>query len=245
MHEFIIDYTNAEQVSHLLEVMKKHGFVVLRAVQELQQHSREERKLLRDWRSALSEPHAYGLDKQWLSYDANRGDGFIPQSSETAVSGALPDLKTMFHLYMDGRIPEVLKENTIQCIKWRVDLAKNLLNLLEQQLPTAEKNKMSIASLTNLIEPNNCLFRAVHYPKLSAEDLQSGRMRSAQHYDLNVFTCMPVDERTAGLQIQDVTHEKWIDMASCTSPGDLIVFSAEMLSIVTNGYIRPALHKVS
>ena len=118
-------------------------------------------------------------------------------------------------------------------------LSLTLLNWVEQVLPEAIRQQLSIP-LSDMVERStHTLLRVIHYPPIN-DDIEPGAIRAAAHEDINLLTMLPA-ATAKGLQVQ-TRDGTWLDVPC--EPGWLIINAGDMLAECTQGYFKATPHRV-
>lgn len=179
-------------------------------------------------------------EKYQYAFDPKKHDGFISQSlSETAKGFEVPDIKEFYHYYAWGRCPTSLLTLTQTLAAAMTDMAKTLLTWIEEHMPAAVSEKLSMP-LTKMIEGSELtLLRFIHYPPLTGNE-PAGAVRAAAHEDINLLTVLP-SATTGGLQVKDQCGE-WLDVP-CRA-GRIVINAGDMLQECTGHYYPSTTHRV-
>lgn len=95
-------------------------------------------------------------------------------------------------------------------------------------------------TLPDIAKDGNTILRALHYPPISNDQLESGAVRAAAHEDINLITIL-CEATEGGLEI--LTRDgKWLEIL--THKGQMVVDSGDMLSRITNEIIPSTTHRV-
>lgn len=174
------------------------------------------------------------------SYDPNTQDGFVNTSlSETAKGNTTKDLKQFYHYYKSGRCPESLRDVTQRMYDELERMSIDVLQILEDQLPSDIREKISLPFDDMVRCSENTLLRAIYYPILTGYEDQNA-MRSAEHEDIDLITII-ASPTTPGLQVK-YRDGQWIDVPH--DPDYVIINSGDMLSECTSGFYPSATHRV-
>tara|TARA_B000000557_G_C20790323_1_gene450715 strand:- start:124 stop:960 length:837 start_codon:yes stop_codon:yes gene_type:complete len=178
-------------------------------------------------------------DKHNYIYDSKKQDGYFPYLSENAKGSNLKDLKEFYHIYPNGRYPNMISKSTKDLYKSLTEIAEILLSWIERNIPQKISMKFSMP-LSKMVKnsPKN-LLRIIHYPALNGNE-KHGMVRAAAHGDINLLTVL-VAGTEPGLQVQDINGE-WHDV-SC-NPGTIAINTGDMLQLTSSGYFPSTIHRV-
>ncbi|TRX53487.1 2OG-Fe(II) oxygenase family protein [Thalassomonas sp. M1454] len=228
----VVDYLSENAGQEFVASLRETGFGVLRnhpIKQELVE------SIYQNWQQFF-----LAGNKEDFAFDPEKQDGFFSSEiSETAKGHKQKDIKEYYHIYPWGRIPEELKTEILHYYQLASELAKELLNWVEQYSP-AEVAKLYSEPLSNMImDTPNTLLRVLHYPPLSGDE-EMGAIRAAAHEDINLLTILPAANEP-GLQVQLKSGE-WQDVPS--DFGNLIINIGDMLQEASGGYFPSTSHRV-
>lgn len=192
-------------------------------------------KVYRDWAAF------FGTDeKNEYTFDEESQAGYFPPTvSEVAKGNTIKDLKEYFHYYSWGPCPDHLRTDADMLITQLTDLAKMLLGFIENHLPQAIHDNLSMPLNQMLEGSKRILLRILNYPPLTGDEPE-GAMRAAEHGDINLITLLPA-ATAEGLQAKAKTGE-WVNVP--INKDWIIVNAADMLQECTGGYIPSTLHRV-
>lgn len=227
-----VDFLNPNAAKQLSKSLLETGFAVV--VNHL-----IDSNLVFDTYQSWQDFFASDYRNQYL-FDEKSQTGFIPfERSETAKGYEHPDLKEFFSYYDWGPCPPRQSELTRRLRDDMLVLADVLLRWIEQEMPPQARANLT-SSLTDMIKDSPVhMMRIIHYPPLSGSET-SGAVRAAAHEDINFITLLPT-ATAPGLEVQDLGGN-WHAL-EC-DPGSIIVNTAEMLQIATNGYYKATTHRV-
>ncbi|HEY4333794.1 MAG TPA: 2OG-Fe(II) oxygenase family protein [Ilumatobacteraceae bacterium] len=172
---------------------------------------------------------------------AGNQDGYHPMSmAEQAVGAKAADLKEFFHWYPWARQPPGVSAATGRFFTAAYDLAKTLLDWLDQELATRIDRPLPRSLTSMLVGSRRTLLRVAHYPPLTAAP-PPGSMRAAPHEDINLLTVLPAAD-SPGLQVLG-RDGAWTDVAD--DAGTITINAGDMLQLVTGGAVRSATHRVA
>lgn len=226
-----VDWQSPEAHKNLALSLKETGFVVIGnhgIPASLFQNVKEV------WEKyfASDAKYDYMFDK-----NAFPQDGYIP--TEQAKGHAFKDLKEFYHVYWNGRIPESMREVTLDLYQRLCQLGIGLIAGLEEQTPEDIKRKFS-CPLTEMLDPyGQTLFRVIHYPPMLGEEPQ-GALRAAAHEDINLITLLPASDEP-GLEAKDI-HGNW-HTVPC-DPGMIVVNAGDFLQLCSGYYYKSTTHRV-
>ena len=226
-----VDLQLPDAPTHFVKSLQKTGFAVLH------QHPIDMNlvnEVYSMWSNFFnsSEKHSY-------LFHTVKQDGYFPFKSENAKGSDEKDLKEFFHIYPWGRCPDLLETKTRQLYDQLVELACQLLNWIEKEVPTEISSNFSIP-LEKMIDdsPRN-LLRIINYPSLSGNE-KPNAVRAAAHEDINLITVLCAGTES-GLQAQDM-NGNWHDI-EC-DPGSIAVNTGDMLQMCSNNYFPSTTHRV-
>ncbi len=160
-------------------------------------------------------------------------DGYFPASiSEKAKGAEVRDLKEFFQYYPWGQYPESFSTNTKKLYKQLNQLASALLIWLEDELPTAIADKLSMPLSAMIDQSEQTMLRILHYPPLSGNE-PVGAVRAAAHEDINLITLL-VGATSSGLQVKD-NQGDWHEVPC--SKESIVVNIGDMLALATDNYV--------
>lgn len=180
-------------------------------------------------------------EKQQFAFDPKTHDGFIScELSETAKGESIKDIKEFYHLYMQGRCPEPLREPSRRLMQALIDMASQLLAWSAEGLPENLQKQLSEPLPSMIKESDYSLFRIIHYPPLTGHE-PAGAMRAAAHEDINLLTLLPA-ATAEGLQA--LTNDgQWLDVP--IRKDWIIVNSGDMLAEATENFYPATKHRVT
>lgn len=176
--------------------------------------------------------------KKEFMYDTKEQDGFFPIGAETAKGHKIADIKEFYHVYPGKRIPDELREVTFTLRTRLYDLAKNLLAMVQTQLPENIVARFD-RPLKEMVSNDRTLFRILNYPPLRSDETP-GALRAQAHEDINLLTVLPAAS-AQGLQVQDV-NGVW-HTVPCDF-GSIAVNTGDMMQMVTQHYLPATTHRV-
>lgn len=228
-----VDYRSSLASATLCESLKETGFAVLRnhpISPELIS------KAYQQWRDFFMLDDA--TKKNYL-YQKPKQDGYFPFRTENAKDRKISDLKEFFHVYPHGCIPEQLKEISLAIFQSLHKLSAELLQWIENFLPTDVAKQLSMPLHKMIEDSTNTLLRVLHYPPLT-DVTENEAVRAAPHEDINLITLLPA-ATTPGLEVLD-TQGQW-HAVSC-DPGSIVINIADMLQMCTQQYFKSTTHRV-
>ncbi|MES2204318.1 MAG: 2OG-Fe(II) oxygenase family protein [Pseudomonadota bacterium] len=172
-------------------------------------------------------------------YDPKEQDGYFPIGQETAKGEKIADIKEFYHVYPGKRIPDELREVTFELRTCLYDLAKELLVMVQSQLPESVTVNFD-RSLKEMVSNKRTLFRILHYPPLKGSETPDAT-RAKPHEDINLITLLPAASKN-GLQVKD-TQGRWHEVP-CDF-GSISVNTGDMIDMVTRGYLPATTHQVT
>ncbi len=232
MHIPQVDYKSKSASIDFANSLKNTGFAVLKNHPIDQSLIKE---VFAEW-----EKFFHGNYKNSYLYNNDTQDGFFPISvSETAVGYSTKDLKEFYHYYPWGQFPKELSDKTIKLFAQMNNIAIELLQWVENNLPSDIRNNLS-EPLSHMIKNSNqTLMRILHYPPLTGNE-DKNAVRASAHGDINLLTIL-VAASESGLQVQDINNN-WLDVP--VDPGMLAINIGDMLQEATNGFFKSTLHRV-
>jgi isopenicillin N synthase-like dioxygenase len=118
-------------------------------------------------------------------------------------------------------------------------LARDVLNAIELGLNVPE------GTFTSCMESEIDELRIQHYPSLSTEKLQSGKIKRCHpHTDFGFITLL-FQDLTGGLEIEDRANGGWLPVVPTGDPTEVGVYIGDTLVHKTNGYLKAAVHQVT
>jgi len=181
----------------------------------------------------------YSNEKYNYMFDLNKQDGFFPIKSENAKGFSAKDYKEFYHVYVNERIPNQLKIETLQIKRMLKSIAINLLEWIDQLTPNEIKNSFSIPLKKMVKNSKNDLLRIIHYPPID-KNIDKNSIRAAAHEDINLITIL-LSGSQPGLQVKTKDNE-WLDVKS--DKGWIIVNIGDMLQECSGGYYPSTTHRV-
>jgi len=176
--------------------------------------------------------------KKEFMFDPKEQDGFFPVGAETAKGHQIADVKEFYHVYPNKRIPDELREMTFELRTRLYDLAKNLLSMVQSQLPEEIVAGFD-RPLKEMVSNNRTLFRILNYPPLRSDETP-GALRAQAHEDINLLTVLPAAS-AQGLQVQDINGDWHVVPCDLDS---IAVNTGDMIDMVTRGYLPATTHRV-
>lgn len=180
-------------------------------------------------------------DSKWL-FNPKTQSGYVPISlSETAKNSDLKDHKSFFHYYPHTGAPEELQSITLKVYRDLENVAKTLLEWINEELPESIQSNLSMPLPDMVTDSNRTLLRILHYPAINSNTpIEPGTLRAAPHEDINLITILP-HSTESGLQVKTKTGE-WIPVNA--GPHELIVNVGDMLAECTDNALQATTHKV-
>ncbi|MBX3284456.1 MAG: isopenicillin N synthase family oxygenase [Actinobacteria bacterium] len=148
-------------------------------------------------------------------------------------------LRTRFpHRYHDQVLPEAAVPGITEVLNAFhdaiADLQRRVLRIIATGIGCHED------FFEKMLVDGSTLSRAIHYPPMdSAPD--APHVWAGEHADINLITALP-RATAAGLQVKLKDEDRWIDAVA--PEGGAIINTGLMLEIITNGTIRPGVHRV-
>lgn len=181
-----------------------------------------------------------GVDKFNFQFDPKTHDGYIGLDlSETAKGHELKDIKEFFHYYPWGRVPENLKDITANLYVTLNQLASKLLLWVEQALPQAVRQQLSMPLSDMIKGSKHTLLRIINYPPLNGDE-PAGAVRAAAHEDINLLTVLPA-ATAEGLEVKDKS-DRWLPVP--VRRDWIIINSGDMLAECTQNFFTATSHRV-
>ncbi|HEX2549333.1 MAG TPA: 2OG-Fe(II) oxygenase family protein [Gammaproteobacteria bacterium] len=177
-------------------------------------------------------------EKRNFLFERSTQDGYFPFQSENAKNYRIGDLKEFFHIYPWGRMPEDLKEISLDLYHRLEKFGAELLDWIEKFLPEPVAKKLSMPLKDMIHDSPNTLFRVLHYPPI--KEIQAGAVRAAPHEDINLITLLPA-ATSPGLEVLDKDNQ-W-HIVSC-DPGNIVVNVGDMLQMCTENFYKSTTHRV-
>nr|HMT02351.1 2-oxoglutarate and iron-dependent oxygenase domain-containing protein [Burkholderiales bacterium] len=147
MHIPQVDYKSKSASIDFANSLKNTGFAVLKNHPIDQSLIKE---VFAEW-----EKFFHGNYKNSYLYNNDTQDGFFPISvSETAVGYSTKDLKEFYHYYPWGQFPKELSDKTIKLFAQMNNIAIELLQWVENNLPSDIRNNLS-EPLSHMIKNSN------------------------------------------------------------------------------------------
>lgn len=228
-----VDYRSSHAASTLCESLKETGFAVLC------NHPISSQLIssaYQQWSDFFTLDDA--IKKKYL-YQKPKQDGYFPFRTENAKDRKISDLKEFYHVYPHGCIPEQLKEISLTIFQSLHKLSAELLQWIENFLPTAVAQQLSMPLHKMIEDSTNTLLRVLHYPPLH-DVTETEAVRAAPHEDINLITVLPA-ATTPGLEVLD-SKGQW-HAISC-DPGSIVINVADMLQMCTQHYLKSTTHRV-
>lgn len=227
-----VDYQSPTAAKDFVESLRQTGFGVLKNHPIPKQRVSD---IYKHWEDFFN-----GQDKDTYLYDKNTQDGFFPTSvSEIAKGFKKKDIKEYYHYYPWGKCPADLKNEIHSYYESTSDLARELLNWIEEQSPE-DVSRHYREPLSNMIKDSEqTLLRILHYPPLKGDE-EPDAIRAAAHEDINLITILP-SANEPGLQVK-AKDGSWLDVP-CDF-GNLIVNIGDMLQEASGHYFPSTTHRV-
>jgi isopenicillin N synthase-like dioxygenase len=177
--------------------------------------------------------------KNKFLYTKSTQDGYFPFQSENAKDSHIGDLKEFFHIYPWGRIPDHLRDISLELYQKLEKFAAKLLEWIEIFLPENVAKNLSMPLKEMIVKSPNTLLRVLHYPPLQNQ-VEKGAIRAAPHEDINLITLLPA-ATAPGLEVLDM-QGRW-HKVNC-DPGNIVVNVGDMLQMCTEYYYKSTTHRV-
>ena len=227
-----INYQNENAKNDFIDSLRESGFAVL------YNHSIDIELI----NTVYSEWEIFFSDKKKYDYlfDLEKQDGYFPMKSENAKDSDIKDLKEFYHIYLPwGRIPELLKNNTLKIRQELKKIGIELLRWIDDLAPQNIKENFSLP-LYDMVEGSTTnLLRVIHYPPLRDDD-DNNAIRAGAHEDINLITVL-ISGSEPGLQVINANGD-WVDVKS--DPGWLVINIGDMLQECSGGYYPSTTHRV-
>lgn len=228
----IVDYTAKDAPQRFVQSLKETGFGILinHPIKQSLVTS-----IYQNWQTFFNSE-----EKHHFVFNPEKQDGyFSSEISEIAKGHTQKDIKEYYHVYPWGRIPKALREEILHYYQLSSDLARELLDWVEEFSPEHVAKSYSEA-LSNMIKDTpNTLLRVLHYPPFTGNEAL-GAIRAAAHEDINLLTILPAANEP-GLQVK-LQDGSWLDVPS--DFGHLIINIGDMLQEASNGYFPSTTHRV-
>ncbi|MFC6440972.1 isopenicillin N synthase family oxygenase [Bowmanella sp. JS7-9] len=227
-----VDYASDNAAKDFVESLHQTGFGVLK------NHPIQQKMVDTIYEAAKA---FFAKDEKYdYRYNVGTQDGYFPPDvSEVAKGHTVKDIKEYFHYYPWGQCPEELKPYLSSYYEHAMNLAKELLNWIEQYSPEAVAANYS-EPLSNMVKDSDqTLLRVLHYPPFKGDE-EPGAIRAAAHEDINLITILPAANEP-GLQVK-TKEDTWLDVP-CDF-GNLIVNIGDMLQEASGGYFPSTTHRV-
>ena len=227
-----IDYKDMKSPDIFVESLRNSGFAVI------YNHDIDMELIntvYKEWKDFF-----YSKEKYNYLFDLEKQDGYFPMKSENAKDSSLKDIKEFYHIYLPwGRIPDLLKDNTLKVRSELKKIGLILLKWIDDLTPPEIKKNFSMP-LYDMIEGSQTnLLRIIHYPPLREEDDENA-IRAGAHEDINLITVLLAGSQP-GLQVID-NNNKWVDVES--DSGWIVVNIGDMLQECSRGYYPSTTHQV-
>lgn len=230
MRVAVVNYKDLNAPELFSESLKNTGFAVLT-------HHPVNMQLIdsayQKWKEFFS-----SADKAQYTYQKPSQQGYFPFKTENAKNNKTSDLKEFYHFYLGGKIPQELQDISTSIYKDLHNLARNLLQWIEDYLPQDVSKKLAMPLKDMIIDSPNTLLRILHYPPL--QENQESALRAAPHEDINLITLLPA-ATAPGLEVLD-TQGNWHEV-NC-NPGNMVVNVGDMLQMCTEFYYKSTTHRV-
>lgn len=230
MEVLTVDYRAANAPALFCQSLQETGFAVLHN-HPIDQHLMME--AYEKWREFFQSG-----DKQHYVYQKPAQDGYFPFRTEKAKNSQLSDLKEFYHFYKWGKIPPTTKAVTLQISDVLTCLAMEILQWVEEHLPNAVKNGLSMPLSKMIVDSPNTLLRILHYPPVQIENAPA--VRAAPHEDINLLTLLPA-ATAPGLEVL-AKNKEW-HAVNCDI-GNIVVNVGDMLQLCTQGFYQSTTHRV-
>ncbi len=198
---------------------------------------------------------AYGAFKEFFALDdevkrkyedaaTGRKRGYTSFGVEHAKDNAKPDLKEFYHLGRDERAESVTENLWPQ----EAPEVRRAGSALFEAMDACAQTMLEAVSLylgreagflPQMARKGDSIVRVIHYPVCDGFD-EPGKMRAAQHEDINLMTLLP-ESTESGLEL--LTREgEWLPIHAIE--GQMIVDTGDMMQRITNGLLPATTHRV-
>ncbi|OGT48282.1 MAG: 2OG-Fe(II) oxygenase [Gammaproteobacteria bacterium RIFCSPHIGHO2_12_FULL_41_15] len=228
----VIDYNALNVAEAFTRALKDIGFAVI-ANSPVRQALIDE--AYRDWYAFFNSE-----EKQDYAFDPKTHAGFISQAlSENAKGNAIKDIKEFYHYFEWGPCPENLKQVTQALYSDLKNLARTLLQWIDEKTPEDIRQKFSMPLSEMIADDRRTLFRLIHYPPLTGHE-PKGALRAAAHGDINLITLLTAAS-AEGLEVLDKKGQ-WLPVPH--NANWIVVNVADMLQEATDHYYPSTQHRV-
>ena len=185
------------------------------------------------------------VKRQYENAAGGRKRGYTSFGVEHAKDNAKPDLKEFFHLGREDRAEGVTANLWPQAEAPQVKAAGS--DLFEAMDACAQTMLEAVSIylgcepdfLPEMARGGDSIVRVIHYPVCDGFD-EPGKMRAAQHEDINLMTLLP-ESTESGLEL--LTREgEWLPIHAIE--GQMIVDTGDMMQRITNGLLPATTHRV-
>ncbi|WP_086933021.1 isopenicillin N synthase family dioxygenase [Agarilytica rhodophyticola] len=232
MNMQIVDYTASNAAELFVTSLRETGFGVL------ENHPIEQsllESIYTNWQTFFN-----GEEKFDYVFDKEKFDGYFPMDvSETAKGSKHRDIKEFYHVYLNGRVPQQLREEIFEYYNKTSAFAAKLLSWIEEFSPKDVAQNYSQPLSEMIRDTDKTLLRVLHYPPVTGTE-EVGAVRAAAHEDINLITILPAANQP-GLQVKTKEGE-WMDVP-CNF-GNLIINIGDMLQEASSGYFPSTSHRV-
>lgn len=189
------------------------------------------------------------VKQKYEDAETGRQRGYTSFGVEHAKDSEQPDLKEFFHLGRQFDEDHDLSDRVVSNI-WpdeMPELRRKGLALFEA-MDTCAMSLLRAFSLylqqdaeflPEMAADGSSIIRVIHYPVCEGFD-EPGKMRAAQHEDINLMTLLP-ESTASGLELLTRDGE-WLPIRAIE--GQMIVDSGDMMHRLTNGTIPATTHRV-
>lgn len=228
----VISFDKPTAMDEFVESLKDTGFAVVNPGIDVQ-------PLLDDAYEEWAEFFSNHENKMEYLFNPSTQSGYFPFGSEKAKDSDIKDLKEFYHLYRGNEMPYPISYSTADLFNFLEDAGSRFLSFIQQKLPEEIASKLSIPLSQMAADSPKTLFRVIHYPPLTGNEI-AGSVRAAAHEDINLITLLPAATDT-GLELLDRSGN-WVAVPS--NPGTLIINVGDMLQEATGGYLKSTTHRV-
>lgn len=232
MNVAVVDYTAPDAAQRFTASLRETGFAVLvnhPLPMDLV------RTTYQEWAELFDSPAV----ERYLVDPGGQVGWFPPTMAETAKDSTVRDLKEFFHVYEWSVYPSEVSDAAMRYRAAAVELAKELLQWIEEHTP-AEVAAGFSQPLTSMLEGSRrILLRILRYPPLDGSEPE-GAVRAAAHEDINLITVLPASD-DPGLELLGADGS-WFPVP-CDA-GSIAVNAGEMLQLASGGYYPATTHRV-
>jgi len=189
------------------------------------------------------------IKQKYEDPENGRQRGYTSFGVERAKDNAKPDLKEFYHVGREldadhalyARSPKNLWPDEMPELKTKAMALYDSMEHCAMNLLRAFSIYLDQPAdfLPEMATDGTSIIRVIHYPVCDGFD-EPGKMRAAQHEDINLMTILP-EATQSGLEL--LTREgEWLPIHAI--PGQVIVDTGDMMKRLTNGTIPATTHRV-